>query len=321
MASKIPQEQGVTGAIGLQARLKPQHLATLVSIGRHRNAHRAAEEMALSQPAISKIIREVEHLFGTVLFERGRAGMVPNRVGEALISRANALLNDIDRTRDEIEAIAAGHTGSLRLGVIAFIAPDMITRTLTRLAGENVSLATEIREGTTQPLVAQLMAKELDCVIGRYSFDHEAELDQQLVSEQRFAAVISRVHSTLPDAPVTLGDTMSLPWVVTPPRTSARQALTDMFMRAGLRAPDVRVETASMEVMKALLADCGMIGLLPLGIATKYAAAGEVKILDFKIDFPPAPLMLIRRRDEPRLPSVERFCKLLLEIGPLMEPR
>lgn len=303
----------------VHARLKLQHLATLVSIGHHRNAHRTAQEMALSQPAISKIIREVEQLFGTVLFERGRAGMIPNRVGEALISRANTLLNDIDRTGDEIEAIAAGHIGSLRLGVIAFIAPDLITRVLNRLSAENVTLATEIHEGVTQSLVTQLMAKELDCVIGRYSFEHEADLDQQLLSQQRFAVVISRSHPALKRGPITLGDTTSFPWVVTPPRTSARQALTDMFMRAGLRAPDVRVETASMEIMKAVLADCGMIGLLPLSIATQYEAAGQVEILDFPIDFPPAPLMLIRRRDEPPLPSVVRFCEALFEIAPQVE--
>lgn len=303
----------------LHARLKLQHLATLVSLGRHRNAHRTAQEMALSQPAVSKIIREVEQLFGTVMFERGRAGMIPNRVGEALIARATALLNDIDRTSDEIEAIAAGHIGSLRLGVIAFIAPDLITRTLNRLGAENVSLGTEIHEGTTQPLVAQLVAKELDCVIGRYSFEHEAELDQRLLAQQRFAAVVARSHPALARGAITLADTASFPWVVTPPRTAARQVLTDMFMRAGLRGPDVRVETASMEIMKAVLADCGMIGLLPLGIATQYAQAGQVEILDFQIDFPPAPLMLIRRRNAPVLPSVERFCDALIEIAPLVE--
>lgn len=303
----------------LHARLRLQHLVTLVSIGRHRNAHRAAQEMALSQPAISKIIREVEHLFGAVLFERGRAGMIPNRVGEALIARANALLNDIDRTHDEIEAIAAGHIGSLRLGVIAFIAPDLVTRVLNRLDGENVSLATEIHEGTTQPLVAQLMAKELDCVIGRYSFEHEASLDQRILSQQRFVAVVSRSHPARDHGRISLEEASSFPWVVTPPRTAARQALTDMFVRAGLRAPDVRVETASMEIMKAVLADCGMIGLLPLGIAAQYEASGQIDILEFPIDFPPAPLMLIRRRDEPPLPSVERFYEALFEVAPQVE--
>jgi len=268
--------------------------------------------MALSQPAISKIVREIEQLFGTTLFERGRGGMVPNRVGEALIARANTLIHDVERMRDDIEAIVTGYSGSLRLGVIAFIAPDMIARTLKRLEDEGVFLTIEIHEGTTPPLVARLMQKELDCVIGRYAFEHEAELDQRLLAEQRFAVVISRAHPVLSHGAVTMADTVALPWVVTPPRTSARQALTDMFMRAGLRAPDVRVETASMEMMKALLDECGMIGLLPLGIAMKYASA--LNILDFKIDLPPAPLMLILRRGEPRLPSVERFCNILLQM-------
>lgn len=303
----------------LHTRLKVQHLVTLVAIGQYRNAHRAAREMSLSQPAVSKIIREVEQLFGTVMFERGRAGMIPNRVGEAIIARAAALLNDIERTSDEIEAIAAGHIGSLRLGVIAFIAPDLITRTLNRLSTERVSLGTEIHEGTTLPLVTQLVAKELDCVIGRYSFEHEAELDQRLLVQQRFAAVVASTHPALARGDIALADTVSFPWVVTPPRTAARQALTDMFLQAGLRAPDVRIETASMEIMKAVLADCEMIGLLPLGIATKYALLGQVKILDFQIDFPPAPLMLIRRRNEPVPPSVQRFCDALFEIAPLVE--
>ncbi|RYY97138.1 MAG: LysR family transcriptional regulator, partial [Comamonadaceae bacterium] len=55
----------------------------------------AGKERHLSQPAISKIIREVEDIFGTRLFDRSRNGMHPNRVGEALIMRAEALLNQL----------------------------------------------------------------------------------------------------------------------------------------------------------------------------------------------------------------------------------
>ncbi|MDO8877971.1 MAG: LysR family transcriptional regulator, partial [Pseudolabrys sp.] len=144
----------------LTNRLRIQHLETLISIGRHRNAHRAAEELAISQPAVSKIIREVEEIFGTVMFERGRGGMIPNLVGEALIARAIALINDIGRTHDEIDAITAGQVGSLRLGVIAFIAPTLISLSLNRLKAENVSLRLEIHEGTTPRLVEQLLCNE-----------------------------------------------------------------------------------------------------------------------------------------------------------------
>lgn len=304
----------------LHSRLKVQHLVTLISIGQHRNAHRAAQEMGLSQPAISKIIREVEQIFGTVMFERGRGGMIPNRVGEALIARARSLVNDIDRTRDEIDAIVAGHIGSMRIGAIAFLAPEMITQSINLLAEEGISISVEVHEGTTSPLVSQLLSKELDCIIGRYSFEHEAELDQKLLAQQHFAAVISSRHTGLnPDRQISLADAAEFPWIVTPPRTAARQALTDTFVHAGLRVPDIRMETASMEVMRAALTDCNMIGLLPYSLAEQYSRLGLVRVLDLPVGYQPAPVMLIRRRSEPALPSVQRFCDALFKIAPILE--
>jgi len=298
------------------SRLRIQHLETLISIGRHRNAHRAAEELGISQPAISKIIREVEDIFGTVMFERGRGGMIPNVVGEALIARAVALINDIGRTHDEIDAITAGQVGSLRLGVIAFIAPTLISLSLNRLKAENVSLRLEIQEGTTPRLVEQLLCNELDCVIGRYSPEGEGKLDQTLLLQEHFAVVVSSHNPILKHAgSIDLSHTCAYDWIATPPRTAARQALISMFTQAGLRVPAVTIETASTEVMKAALLDCQMIGLLPEGIARRYAEVEQIEVLPFEIDYPPAPLMLIQRRNETALPSVERFCHTLLDIA------
>lgn len=309
-----------TMSLMLKNRLRIQHLETLISIGRHRNAHRAARELSISQPAVSKIIQEVEEIFGAILFERGRGGMIPNLVGEALIARAVALINDIGRTHDEIEAIAAGQIGSLRLGVIAFIAPTLISLSLNRLAAENVSLRLEIHEGTTPPLVQQLLSNELDCIIGRYSPEEESRLDQTLLSQQHFAVVVSSLHPILRHAKsIELAHTVPYEWIATPPRTSARQALTSMFTRAGLRVPAVKIKTASTEIMKAALLDCQMIGLLPEGIARRYVEAEQLQILPFAIDYPPAPLMLIRRRNETALPSVERFCQTLLDVAKQLE--
>ncbi|MCC7275291.1 MAG: LysR family transcriptional regulator [Alphaproteobacteria bacterium] len=297
----------------LQARLRVQHLMMLVSLGRHRNAHRTASDLGLSQPAVSKMVREIEEMFGARLFDRGRGGMHPNGVGEALIARAAALLNDIERTSDDMEALAAGEAGHLRLGVIAFVTPALVARTLRRLAGERVSPTVEIREGTTQPLVDQLLRREIDCVIGRYATEREAELDQTIFYRQRFAVVVGRRHPRLGRGRrVTLADAASADWVVTPPRTAARQAMSALFMGSGLPSPRVRIETASMEIMKSALVDNELVGLLPADIARHYERAGQLRILPFRPDVQPAPLTLIRRRGERPLPSVERFCEALL---------
>lgn len=300
----------------LQSRLKVQHLMVLANVGRYRNAHRTAQEMGLSQPAISKIIREVEEIFGVQLFDRGRSGMHPNGIGEALVARAVALLNDLAHTRAEIEAITAGEIGHLRLGAIAFLSPTLISRTLRQFATEKLSLTLDIHEGTTQVLVNQLMQRELDCVIGRYVSEHEHALDQQVLYYQRFAAVVNGDHPTLGRSEqVTLADTMGFGWIVPPSRTAARQALSSLFMQSGLTPPRVQVESSSLEIIKAFLLDSDLIGILPTEIARHFVAEARLRVLPFPIEYQPAPVTLIRRRGEQSAPSIERFSQTVMAMA------
>lgn len=242
--------------------------------------------------------------------------MNPNRLGEVLIARAIGILNELENTRDELEAVAAGRSGHLRLGVIPFVTPELISRALRDLHEEGVQLDAQIREGTTQPLVEALLRKELDCVIGRYASEREADLDQRILYHQRFSAVVSRLHPKLGRARrISLADTTNYGWIVPPPRTAARRMLSALFVGAGLGPPRVQIETSSMEVIKAILADSDLIALLPTEIAHHYVHTERLRILPFRTDYLPAPLTLIRRRGEPDLPSVERFCEMLLRIA------
>ncbi|MDO8878272.1 MAG: LysR substrate-binding domain-containing protein, partial [Pseudolabrys sp.] len=153
-------------------------------------------------------------------------------------------------------------------------------------------------------------------IIGRYSPEEESKLDQTLLSQEQFAVVVSSNHPILDKGPaIELAQTVAYDWIATPPRTAARQALISMFTQAGLRVPAVKIETASTEIMKAALLDCQMIGLLPEGIARRYAEVEQIEILPFEIDYPPAPLLLIQRRNETALPSVARFCQTLLDVA------
>jgi DNA-binding transcriptional LysR family regulator len=297
------------------SKLKVQHLVTLASVGRHRNAHQAARELGLSQPAVSKIIREVEQVFAVQLFSRGRGGMHPNTIGEALIARAVALLNDLGQTRKEIGAIAAGEIGYLRLGVIAFATPALISGTLRSLARARAMLTLDVRENTTTPLVDQLLRRELDCVIGRYMFEREAELEQQILYYQRFVAVVTGAHPLTSMKRPSLTDAAAFGWIVPPSRTAARQALSGLFMREKLPPPQVRIETSSLEIIKAALAESDLIGLLPIEIARALESSERLHILPFNVDDQPAPLTLILRRNESRPPSVARFCDTVTSVA------
>ena len=103
----------------------------IVTVARHRNAHRAGAELGLSQPAISKIVREAETVVGATLFDRGAPGDAPQSPGRGVfIARAVGILNDLARAGAKMEAIIGGPAGHLRLGVIPFVTPTLISGTL-----------------------------------------------------------------------------------------------------------------------------------------------------------------------------------------------
>src|SRR4051794_41408294 len=79
----------------LRARLKLRHLQLFMALDEHRNLHRAAANLNLSQPAASKLLSDFEEALGFPLFERHARGIEPNRYGELMIRHARVILSEL----------------------------------------------------------------------------------------------------------------------------------------------------------------------------------------------------------------------------------
>ena len=123
----------LSSAATLRKRLHMRHLRLALALAEHRSLRRAAAQMALSQPAVTKALHELESVVGTLLFTRHARGIEPTVFGEALIRYARVVLADLDALHDEFAAIAAGEVGKVRLGSI--LAPVLASYFLKR-AGE-----------------------------------------------------------------------------------------------------------------------------------------------------------------------------------------
>jgi DNA-binding transcriptional LysR family regulator len=107
----------------LRARLKPRQLMLLSTISEEGNIHRAAEILNMSQPAASKLLKDLEDVLGISLFERLPRGMRPTWYGETLVRHARIALSSLREAGQEIEAIKNGRFGEV--GVGAIIGPAM----------------------------------------------------------------------------------------------------------------------------------------------------------------------------------------------------
>lgn len=130
-----------------------------------RHFGRAARLLNVSQPALSAQIAAMEETVGSRLFERRPTGVVATGEGHAILDRVNAILVEIRELESFGSTKGETLTGRLRLGLIATVAPYLLPRLLPRLSLDHAALDLSIRESLTGPLLADVVAGDLDCAL------------------------------------------------------------------------------------------------------------------------------------------------------------
>ena len=138
-------------------------LEQFVALARTRNFTRAAEELHVSQPALSRSIRKLEDQLGKPLFERRPREVVLTELGEQLLERAREILRLIDETLTEFSE--TGRHPRIRLGTIPTIAPYFLPRVLGGFSAVRPDVRVVVQEDTTDQLLRRCSQGELDVVI------------------------------------------------------------------------------------------------------------------------------------------------------------
>ncbi len=161
------------------------------ALAREQHFGRAAEACAVSQPALSMQIQELEALLGTVLVERTRGGVRLTPTGAKIAERAARILND---TRDLVDIAQHGDrllSGTLRLGVIPSIAPYLLPPLLSLVQKHHSQLELHIRETQTDPLTEELIKGQIDVMLLALPVDH-AEVETLQLFEDPFLLALPK---------------------------------------------------------------------------------------------------------------------------------
>jgi LysR family transcriptional regulator, hydrogen peroxide-inducible genes activator len=164
--------------------LTMKHLRYFEALSRHRHFGRAAEASAISQPALSLQIKELEDILGAPLAERGPRQIRLTALGEDFALRAR----DVLRAVDELAALARASTGPLagrlRLGIIPTIAPYFLPQLIRRLASDFPDLDLRPREAVTQRLVRDLAEGRLDLALVALPVSEPSLIEHPLFEEE-----------------------------------------------------------------------------------------------------------------------------------------
>ncbi len=158
---------------------------------------RAAEDCAISQPALSMQIKDLEQSLGAPLFERGARQIRLTAFGEAFSQRARDILRGVDELEDMARASRGRLAGSLRIGVIPTIAPYLLPAVLANLTRMHPELAIHVRETLTHKLLAELAEGRLDTAIVALPVSERSLTELPLFTEN-FLLVRSRTDAAAP---------------------------------------------------------------------------------------------------------------------------
>ena len=303
----------------IRTRLKPRQLLLLVEIAELGNVHRAADALNMTQPAASKLLRELEETLGVELFERLPRDMRPTVYGEVMIRHARAVLNSLDQAHEEVLAVRTGDLGHVAVGAITSPATRVLPSAVAQLKRRHPGLRIALEVENSNVMLERLAQDKLDLVVGRLSAEHDKlALHYEPLASEPVCAVARPDHPLVSARGLTLRDVEPATWIVPPAGTVLRHRFELMFQRDSLVPPTNIVETSALLVLTRLLAESDMLAVLATDVAQYYASYNMVAILPLELPCHMDDFGIITRTDRPLSPAGLLMAEALRAAGSLL---
>lgn len=283
----------------LRSNIKLRHLQLVVALDQFRHLGRTAEFLSVSQPAVSKMLAEVENMLDLTLFDRSTRGTEPTANGHAIVRFARSVLADYERTRDEIAAAASGATGRTRVGSMVVAMPVLLARAVELLKQRSAQATVLVEEGDLTHLLPKLRLGELDLFVGRLEPGYAApDLTTEELFNEPMVVVVRRDHALARKRKPDWSDIASLPCVLPPPWASLRVKIEQTFYRYGLHPPVDIIETASFLALSTFVQQRAAAGFMARSVGLHFQKEGWLKVLSIEvpIKLPPIGLITVRGR-------------------------
>ena len=296
----------------LSSRLKLRHFALLTELDRQRSVSRAAQLLGLAQPTVTRALAEIEGIFMTPLFLRGRRGLEPTPAGEVVLARARNALADAAALERDLAAVEAGFRGSLRIGVIPYLATRTHDALWRHLLGLRPALQFELEESTTDRLLAAVKARRIDCAICRSSAASAGDglVQRRLYPQEPRLVVSGSAAKRLARRGLDWEAYAAMQWILPPLQTPMRHMIQAIFASAGQPEPVAVLESYAEKTLKSLLRQLpDAITIRPDDIAAEVAESAGARVLPQRLQWSLPPIGLVRLEGQSNAQLIDQIAE------------
>ena len=281
-------------------RLRLKHWSLLSALGETPTLNQAAARISVTQPAATKMLRDIEQAFDFPLFERHARGMRATPLGSEIVAYARQTQASLDRFLEDLEIKRRGGHGHLVFGAIMGAAPDIVARAVADIKRERPRLSVRILGETSDQIGILLDRHDIELAVGRFTdpLQHN-KFHFTALADEPLRAVVRRGHALARHRRLDWAELVRWPWVLQTLSTPARQLLEEEFTRAGVATPSDVIECTSIFATLQLVQSSDAIAVLPESVVRDHVNAHLLVALKLVVGRDLKAFGLLTRRDEP----------------------
>lgn len=297
-------------ADGLIAKVRLRHLRCFVAVAKTGSFVQAADELGITQPAISRSIRELETILSTKLFERSTRGATLTSRGRALFASTEMGLLQIAQGVS-LATDSASLSETVKIGALPNVCSRLLPSVVPLYKERYPTIIIRVVPGTNAELLMGLRRGETDFVIGRLSTSEEMRrLSFEHLFDEPIVFVVGADHP-LAAKYTTLNDALSYPVVLPTEGTIIREEISRYLWSQGVGTLTNVVETTSSDFLRSYVKETDCVAVMPRGVVQAEIDRGEFCVLPIAHPVLSGPVGLTTNPEAPRRHSVAKLLQII----------
>lgn len=300
-------------------RLKLRDLHILFAVVHWGSMAKAATALAMTQPAVSKVIANLEDALRVRLLDRSSRGIEPTIYAHALLKRGHVVFDELRQGIRDIEFLADPTVGEVRVASSELFAAGLLPAAIDKLSRRYPQIVIVWSPANTATLeFRELRERNVDLLLARIPGSFAADdLDIEILFDDPHHVVVGARSRWARNRKVTLAALVNEPWTF-PPNQVVHALIAEAFKAQGLEAPKERVIAGSILLRNRLLATGRFLTVLPDSVLKYNAKQWSLKALPVDLGVKPRAVAIVTLKNRTVSPVVQLFVEHLREVAKTM---